>query len=1177
MQPGREAKSGVGWYSEKFQRALDAFGVLFPELVGKDIKGSTLPGVQRLENKKNARDFFTALIAITSDGAKVNDNFNNASRLYEEFRQTGTISTADMTGGADRITSMKTNVGNILHLLAREGPAGMHTLLMTEKTISELKKDAEATGSQFGVKLQAHLRMPLAAVIFGPKLGAFYANLMGAHGYLTMDRWWSRTFNRYRGQLLTQVTGLADRPTDARGNKIGLARFKEMIGQPNLSDEEALVEAMRHSKLYEEKGFKNGTDIEKTANTIRKDSIGTEDSPFGSVDRTFMIDTVERARRKLADRGVTISLADIQAILWYYEKRLYSELGARETADISYEEVATRIAGRTDPGNRPGGTDLSATTEGPDGARFSLVRQGQEAAAGAGRGGADRGRAARSADETTQQEVTPLPGLYEIYPASVGPNADVTAAKQAYMESTGQPYRRQAEYVEADPERGKNIAEAFDAMEHNPSDPQVAAAYRAMIDETVAQYHALQKALNLKIEFIEAGQADPYAASPRMALEDVLNNGHLWVFPTEGGFGSINEIKDNPLLEQTDIVIDGRRLVANDVFRIVHDIFGHGPEGAGFGPTGEENAWQSHVRMYSPLAARAMTTETRGQNSWVNFGPHGAANRKNPKNTVFADQKIGLLPEWVMTDGLAKDEGARFKTGTAEPIGSQPRSLSQAVPVQGGIVHFGLSPAFVKKADAVWAGLRKILDGYGLTNVDLAVWQQIFADMENGAFGVDGVYMQKMIHYAMDSQSNPDAVMHHEVVHALWDHFTETEKAILTRKAKKSWITDRIKSIYPESVWEEEGVAHAHAEWKAGAQTDGVIAKIFRKIDQILKAVARALTGQDFRSAEDIFRQMATGEIGRRSTATTAQGPGFVLKLGGKDPAMKGRIEGAIDQARSELYPNPFAEGQIGFGNKEGTGMVMMELENYGDSLYVKWLTGSPQKSGMGTQGINYLKDLARKHNVPLTLIPWKNGQLGEKKLLGIFKKWGFVPGKQGLLWWHPEQAAAAKPDIRELYHATSAAKPPLCRRGNVLEPGNGKGRGALQPANAAAHHPAGGSGHAGFHRSRPAGRPRDPRAVPVARRARQPEPLVVGQAAIGQDWTGGAAGAGCRRHRRRWHRLHCRGSGGWHGARRARWRHGRRVHPWLPGGTDERQVRLVLLDGRERQAWIDRRLRARS
>ena len=49
-----------------------------------------------------------------------------------------------------------------------------------------------------------------------------------------------------------------------------------------------------------------------------------------------------------------------------------------------------------------------------------------------------------------------------------------------------------------------------------------------------------------------------------------------------------------------------------DKFRAVHDYFGHIKDGNGFRAGGEENAWRSHAAMYSPLARRAMTTETRG-------------------------------------------------------------------------------------------------------------------------------------------------------------------------------------------------------------------------------------------------------------------------------------------------------------------------------------------------------------------------------------------------------------------------------------------------------------------------------------------------------------------------------------------------------------------------------------
>lgn len=236
-----------------------------------------------------------------------------------------------------------------------------------------------------------------------------------------------------------------------------------------------------------------------------------------------------------------------------------------------------------------------------------------------------------------------------------GPIARLKDAAAAYMQSAGLPYHPPTEYVKVDPERATRIAQAFDAEKHDPNDPRVKASYEAMAKETLAQWDAIKKT-GLQVEWVKPGQPDPYAASPRLAALDVSENNHWWGFPTDLGFGSGPEAaayrKDNPLLKETGETIDGRKVVVNDVFRIVHDMMGHLKEGNGFRASGEENAWRSHSAMYSDLARPAMTNETRGQNSWVNYGPYGATNRTaNAENTHFAPQKIGLLPDWAVNEG----------------------------------------------------------------------------------------------------------------------------------------------------------------------------------------------------------------------------------------------------------------------------------------------------------------------------------------------------------------------------------------------------------------------------------------------------------------------------------------------------------------------------------------------
>ena len=221
----------------------------------------------------------------------------------------------------------------------------------------------------------------------------------------------------------------------------------------------------------------------------------------------------------------------------------------------------------------------------------------------------------------------------------------------------------------------------------------------------------------------------------------------------------------------------------------------------------------------------------------------------------------------------------RLKVAEAAPAKTQVETKQ----VQGGEVTFALSPQFAAKADAVLKDLRAKLDKLGLTGVDLKVWQQIFADMEHGAFGVDGLYLKNLISVALTSAHDPDTVLHHEAIHALFDLklFSTIEAAILNRKSQKDWITDEIKRSYPEAQWVEEGIAHAYTDWLAGARMDGVITKAFKKIKTFMKGLLQTLTGHDFRTADDIFRQVTSGQIGRRSATAPSRQSTPLFTFGG--------------------------------------------------------------------------------------------------------------------------------------------------------------------------------------------------------------------------------------------------------------------------------------------------------
>ena len=268
------------------------------------------------------------------------------------------------------------------------------------------------------------------------------------------------------------------------------------------------------------------------------------------------------------------------------------------------------------------------------------------------------------------------------------PNAETKILANEYRTANDIHTPEGTEIYKLNTNYSKRIANAFDEMMHNPNDPEVKAAYTAMAQETMNQYKTIKDA-GYKIELYD-GQGEPYKNSSEM-IQDVRDNKHLYVLSTEKEFGtepiSDQQRSENPLLRDSKTKdINGKPLLVNDVFRFVHDFFGHTERGNSFGPIGEENAWDSHARMYGYMARRAMTTETRGQNSWVNFGPHmrdengriikkGEPGYKSISERPFAPQKIGLMPEEFSQ--LPEDLGVQ-RPGGVTPVGDTYRvSINQ--------------------------------------------------------------------------------------------------------------------------------------------------------------------------------------------------------------------------------------------------------------------------------------------------------------------------------------------------------------------------------------------------------------------------------------------------------------------------------------------------------------------
>lgn len=124
-------------------------------------------------------------------------------------------------------------------------------------------------------------------------------------------------------------------------------------------------------------------------------------------------------------------------------------------------------------------------------------------------------------------------------------------------------------------------------------DESAVPAWQAMALEVERQAELLE---SIGFTFGSHG-SDPYLTAQDM-FRAVETDRHISVLPT-------SVTGSHPIWTDAE----------NDLFRAVHDVFGHFASQRGFDRHGEEAAYRRHALMFSPLAQLAMATETRGQNA----------------------------------------------------------------------------------------------------------------------------------------------------------------------------------------------------------------------------------------------------------------------------------------------------------------------------------------------------------------------------------------------------------------------------------------------------------------------------------------------------------------------------------------------------------------------------------
>jgi SHS2 domain-containing protein len=458
--------------------------------------------------------------------------------------------------------------------------------------------------------------------ITGAKLGSYILNRFGNFSTVTKDMWYARTMARLAGEDLISV------------NK----KTKE-AGAIKTPWAESSKEGKRKRKL---------------------------------ADKAFKI---------VADQRGT-SPAMIQEQIWDFEKRLYEKLGAGEDASYTSDGLNRGIEEKKKAEKSPAGREqktakikATITFKNRSGKTFDVSREFNgmdhlnnyidfKERKGLKEIGTvtDRKKAEPSLQKTSPTQ--PFAGREQKNaPLFSGKNKNIIDLANKYIAKKGLAAPEDTEIRKLNTEYSKAMADVYEAAKNTPLDEDVQRAYKALAKESKEQFEALKKD-GYVVELWD-GANQPYDNSTEM-VEDLKDNKHLYVFSTEEGFGekgiTAKNRRENPMLADSGYKdANGKKLLLNDLFRFVHDAFGHGKLGNSFGPVGEENAWYVHSQMFSPDARRAMTSETRGQNSWVNFGPQlrdkdGSLPKRGDKNYVpmsqrdFAPQKNFLFPEEYVFD-----------------------------------------------------------------------------------------------------------------------------------------------------------------------------------------------------------------------------------------------------------------------------------------------------------------------------------------------------------------------------------------------------------------------------------------------------------------------------------------------------------------------------------------------
>ena len=329
--------NAVGWYNEKVTKALAVLSKVHPEIA----------------TDAQARFAFIWALANTSNGLKVDKNFELAEQAYAYYAQNG-VMPVDI-GIGDASAAINNNMKLFNRLMEEKGFEEFEQFMKTMHTVKEVEA---FTGST--VSGENKTEMVYGAAVMGPKIGnGFFANLYGQFEQLTMDRWLMRTWGRMTGTLITDykkqaktkreqlkqlIKGLSLKDKKAFEKIIGIKIKLSNLDEVAVAIQKASMKPANRKAMAQIATIENtanaelitsilgepkknierigiGDELRKGGNSLAKFIDGQKEAPTGPVERRQIRKVFNQALNLLQQNEKSLTMADLQALVWYPEKR----------------------------------------------------------------------------------------------------------------------------------------------------------------------------------------------------------------------------------------------------------------------------------------------------------------------------------------------------------------------------------------------------------------------------------------------------------------------------------------------------------------------------------------------------------------------------------------------------------------------------------------------------------------------------------------------------------------------------------------------------------------------------------------------------------------------------------------------------------------------------------------